>query len=77
MKQTYQLAQQTRKAAFLQAGENKKGGAALLLTSGDKKPKEPSKPAYHKLRNLNKSDFLTNNEGIEKFNLMLRNLFES
>ena len=66
--QTYQLAQQTRKAAFLQAGENKKGGAALLLTAGDKKPKEPSKPAYHKLRNLNKSDFLTNNEGIEKFN---------
>jgi uncharacterized protein with NRDE domain len=52
----------------LQAGENKKGGAALLLTAGDKKPKEPSKPAYHKLRNLNKSDFLTNNEGIEKFN---------
>lgn len=65
--QTYQLAQQTRKAAFLQAGQQNKGGAAALLTAGDKKPKEPSKPVYHKLRSLNKSDFLTNNEGIENF----------
>ena len=66
--QTYQLAQQTRKATLVQAGLQKKAGGAFLLTSGDKKPKEPTKPAYHKINNLNKSDFLTKKEGIEKFN---------
>tara|TARA_Y100000031_G_C8236103_1_gene393298 strand:- start:1097 stop:2434 length:1338 start_codon:yes stop_codon:yes gene_type:complete len=66
--QTYQLAQQTRKATLVNAGLQKKAGGAFLLTSGDKKPKEPTKPAYHKIRNLNKSDFLTKKEGIEKFN---------
>ena len=66
--QTYQLAQQTRKAAVINAGLQKKGGGAMLLTAGDKKPKEPAKPTYHQIRKLNKSDFLTNNEGIEKFN---------
>lgn len=65
--QTYQLAQQTRKATVVQAGLQKKGGAAILLTSGDKKPKKPAKPVYHKIRKLNKSDYLTNNEGVEKF----------
>ncbi len=65
--QTYQLAQQTRKATVVKAGLQKKAGGAFLLTSGDKKPKEPTKPAYHKIRNLNKSDFLTKKEGIEKF----------
>ena len=66
--QTYQLAQQTRKAAVLQAGLQKKAaGGAFLLTSGDKKPKEPAKPVYHKIRELNKSDFLTKKEGTEIF----------
>ena len=66
--QTYQLAQQTRKATVVQAGLQKKGGGAFLLTSGDKKPKEPTKPIYHEIRKLNKSDFLTKKEGIETFN---------
>ena len=66
--QTYQLAQQTRKATVVKAGLQKKAGGAFLLTSGDKKPKEPKKPVYHKISNLNKSDFLTKKEGIEKFN---------
>ena len=66
--QTYQLAQQTRKATVVQAGLQKKAGGAFLLTSGDKKPKEPAKPAYHKIRKLNKSDFLTKREGTETFN---------
>ncbi len=66
--QTYQLAQQTRKATVVQAGLQKKAGGAFLLTSGDKKPKEPTKPVYHKIRKLNKSDFLTKKEGTETFN---------
>ena len=65
--QTYQLAQQTRKATVVQAGLQKKAGGAFLLTSGDKKPKEPAKPVYHKIRKLNKSDFLTKREGTETF----------
>lgn len=66
--QTYQLAQQTRKATIVQAGLQKKAGGAMLLTSGDKKPKEPSKPIYHKIKKLDKSDYLTKKEGLEKFN---------
>ena len=66
--QMYQLGQQTRKGTFLQAGEKKQGGLALLLTSGDKKPKAPSKPTLWNLEALNKSDFMLNKEGIEKFN---------
>ena len=46
---TYQLAQQTRKATVVQAGLQKKAGGAFLLTSGDKKPKEPAKPVIIKL----------------------------
>ena len=65
--QTYQLAQQTRKATIVQAGLQKKAGGAFLLTTGDKKPKEPAKPVYHKIRKLNKSDFLTKREGTETF----------
>ena len=66
--QTYQLAQQTRKATVLQAGAQKRADIALLLTSGDKKPKEPTKPVYHKIRKLNKSNFLTKYKGTETFN---------